>query len=610
MNKTAFHVSDETLLRYIDGELGRRDDAKTKVHLAACWSCRVRVEEIGNVISKVVQFQETFVSCQRPPSRSLRAQLSAEIDELGGHPQSHFLWWLRVFEQRILGWIKPLSVALATLPITVSLLLFVRLHDTPNVSANELLRRATTSEQSLVHQVDRPVLRQTVRIQQGSRTLTRTIYRDLINKHYVERSESPTDQVFRSLFNKAGANWEEPLSVGNFEEWRRSLRHSRDEVSSVWLHDGSKAIRLKTFAEKLPIGSQSVPEGELWVRESDWHPVQRTFRLRNQTEMTAVQCTELEFAVLSFDKVKSELFPEFAPSNPLFTNRENRRPGERRAVTGADAPRARSSLEIEALYRLHRTRACLAEKIEVSQRLEGIVVTGVVAHEERRTELLAALADLPLARIELVTSGEAHPRRPSGSKDLLQEDAEDFPVRSILEQHFLTDSGDDEAYSTALALRNSCLESLTAALQEARALEHLAKWFAVEAIETLPERSVLLVERMASDHQHELSMRVSTVFHKLEPIFRNLSVRKESFALVTTRETEWRGRTMELLAEVERANHLVWQLFAGPNAAEEVLSEAATELQARLSRLNQDFLEGTEVRLERSVVAVAPSRKK
>jgi hypothetical protein len=326
--------------------------------------------------------------------------------------------------------------------------------------------------------------------------------------------------------------------------------------------------------------------------------------------MNAVQCTELEFAVLSFDKVKSELFPEFMPSNPLFTNQENRRAGERRTINGSDASRARSSLEIEALYRLHRTRACLAERIEVSQRLEGIVVTGVVAHQERRTELLAALADLPLARIDLVTSREAHTGGPSGALDLLQKDPEDFPVRSILEKHFLAQSGDEEAHSIALALRNSCLQSLTAALQEARALERLAKWFDVEAIEALPERSVILVERMASDHQHELSMKVSTVFHKLEPVFRNLSVRKESFALVTTRETDWRGRSMELRSEVERANHLVWQLFAGPDVAEELLSDAATELQARLSRLNQDFLEGTEVRLDRPLVAVAPSQKK
>lgn len=607
MNKRVFHASDDRLLRYIDGELGRRDNAKTKEHLAACWSCRVRLEEIEGAISKVVQFREALVSCQRPSSRSLRAHLSAQIDELGVHPQSHFLSWVRIFQERILSSMNPLAVALATLAITVSFLLFVRLRDTPKVSANELLRRAATSEQSLVHEVGHPVLRQTVRIQQGSRSLTRTIYRDPVNKRYVERPNSPTDNALRALFDKAGANWEEPLSVSNYEEWRRSLKHSRDEVRSAWLHDGSKALRLTTLAEKASPSSASVVEGELLVRESDWHPVQRTFRLANQTESTSFDCTELEFAVLSFDKVKSELFPDLTPTLPLF-NRE--RPStERRAAIGPDRPSARSSLEVEALYRLHRTGACLGEKIEVIQGRNGIMVHGVVPHEERKSELLAALADLPLARIELLTSGEAMFAGSLAARDLAPEVGERYPVRRILERHFLAQSADHEAHVTALALRDSCLGLLISALQEARALEHLAKWFDAEAIETLPERSVLLVERMASDHQHELSKRVLTVFHRLEPVFRNLSVRKESFALVTTREPDWRGRSLELLSEVERVDHLFRQLFAGPDAAEEEMSEAATELQARLSRLNQDFLEGTEVRLDRPMVAGVPSQK-
>jgi hypothetical protein len=64
------------------------------------------------------------------------------------------------------------------------------------------------------------------------------------------------------------------------------------------------------------------------------------------------------------------------------------------------------------------------------------------------------------------------------------------------------------------------------------------------------------------------------------------------------------------MTEVERVDRLAWQLFGGPDTTEEILSEAATELQARLSRLNQDFLEGTEVRLERQAVAAGPAQKK
>ncbi|MCI0622796.1 MAG: hypothetical protein L0387_14235 [Acidobacteria bacterium] len=616
MNKRTFHLGDEMLLRYIDGELGRRARAKTKEHLAACWSCRVHLEEIESAISSVVQFQDALVSRQRPSSGTLRTLLSARIDELGGRAKPHFLWYVRNLPEWVtIRPMKPKWLALSALLMMASVFLLVHLRDVPKVSANELLRRAAASEQSLLHMTTHPVVRQTVRIQQGSRSVTRTIYRDPAGKRYAERSDMPKDDLLCNLFELAGVSWEEPLSVQNYEEWRRSLRQARDEVNLAKLSDGSTALRLKTFSEDKPVvDSVSVLEGTLLVRESDWHPVQRTFRLGRNTEMRDFACTELEFEVLSLEKVRGQLFPDVVPRGPTATEREN---------SGHSDPRAKANryvwppslLEVEALYRLHRTGACLGEDIEVSQTRDGIGVAGRIDHEERKRELLMALGDLPLAQVELQVEGKPMGSsiggQPLSSKaDSLQAGPSSFPVEWILEKHFLTHSTEGEGQTAALALRDSSLASLRMALREAWALRRLAKRFDANAIEALPERSVLLVERMASDHQHELSKRLSIVFQSLEPLFRNLSVRKKSFALVTTREMEWRGRSLELVTEVERVDRLGWELFGGPDATEEILSEAATELQARLSRLNQDFLEGTEVRLERQAVAAGPPQKK
>lgn len=616
MNKRTFHLGDEILLRYIDGELGRRANAKTKEHLAACWSCRVHLKEIESAISSVVQFQDALVSRQRPSSGTLRTLLSAQIDELGGQAQPHFLWYVRNLQEWVtIRAMKPMWLALSALLMLAGFFLLVHLRDIPKVSANELLRRAAASEQSLLQVTKHPVVRQTVRIQQGSRTVTRTIYRDPAGKRYAERSDIPKDDVLRNLFELAGANWEEPLSVHNYEEWRTSLRQARDEVSSARLGDGSTAIRLKTLSGEMPVAdSASVLEGTLLVRESDWHPVERTFRLGRNEEMTDFACTELEFEVLSLEKVKAELFPDLEPRGSTPTDHENSAHADRRAKAGRYVWPP-SLLEVEALYRLHRTGACLGEEIEVVQSHDGIGVTGRVDHEERKRELMTALGDLPLAQIELRVAGDAIANPTDGhdlslQEELLRAQSSSYPVGRILEKHFLTRSGEGEAHNDAFALRDSSLVSLRTALREAWALRRLANRFDRNAIEALPERSVLLVERMASDHQHELSKRLSNVFQNLEPLFRNLSVRKESFALVTTRETEWRGRSLELMTEVERVHRLAWQLFAGPDTTEEILSEAATEMQARLSRLNQDFLEGTEVRLERQAVAAGPAQKK
>jgi len=508
---------------------------------------------------------------------------------------------------------KPMWLALSASLIIASFLL-VHLQGIPKVSANELLSRAAASEQSLLQVTTHPVVRQTVRIQQGSRTVTRTIYRDTAGKRYAERPESPKDDVLRNLFELAGANWEEPLSVHNYQEWRRSLRQARDEVNLAELGDGSTALRLKTFSGDMPVDSVSVLEGTLLVRKSDWHPIQRTFRLGRNAEMRDFACTELELEVLSLEKVRGELFPNMVPTGPTSIDRDKSGHADRRAKANRYVWPP-SLLEVEALYRLHRTGACLGEEIEVTQSRDGVGVAGRVDHEERKRELLTALRDLPLAQIELRVAGDAMANATDGhalspQEELLRRQSSAYPAGRILEKHFLNRSGEGEAHNDALALRDSSLVSLRMALREAWALRRLATRFDANAIEALPERSILLVERMASDHQHELSKRLSNVFQNLEPLFRNLSVRKESFALVTTRETEWRGRSLELMTEVERVDRLAWQLFVGPDTTEEILSEAATELQARLTRLNQDFLEGTEVRLERQAVAAGPAQKK
>jgi len=40
------HLSDQELLLAVDGELPPRDAARVQSHLAACWACRSRNQEI------------------------------------------------------------------------------------------------------------------------------------------------------------------------------------------------------------------------------------------------------------------------------------------------------------------------------------------------------------------------------------------------------------------------------------------------------------------------------------------------------------------------------------------------------------------------------------
>ena len=53
MQRQEIHVSDEELLLLEDGELPLSRSAEIRSHLEACWSCRTRVKEIEDTISRL-----------------------------------------------------------------------------------------------------------------------------------------------------------------------------------------------------------------------------------------------------------------------------------------------------------------------------------------------------------------------------------------------------------------------------------------------------------------------------------------------------------------------------------------------------------------------------
>jgi hypothetical protein len=87
------HISDQDLIRAVDGELSNREATRIHAHLAACWGCRARRAELDRTI-------EDFVGAYRdlhkePPSNEgPRALLRARLSQLEDiEPQS---FWQRL----------------------------------------------------------------------------------------------------------------------------------------------------------------------------------------------------------------------------------------------------------------------------------------------------------------------------------------------------------------------------------------------------------------------------------------------------------------------------------------------------------------------------------
>jgi len=84
------HVSDEELTLAVDGELSARAAGRVQSHLAACWSCRTRKQEIERAIGEFVREYEGSMDGQIPPADGPRALLKAQMAQLAGtEPASH-----------------------------------------------------------------------------------------------------------------------------------------------------------------------------------------------------------------------------------------------------------------------------------------------------------------------------------------------------------------------------------------------------------------------------------------------------------------------------------------------------------------------------------------
>jgi len=55
MRELNTHLSDEKLLLFTDGESSGREEANIREHLAACWSCRLRMRELDDANMCIVR---------------------------------------------------------------------------------------------------------------------------------------------------------------------------------------------------------------------------------------------------------------------------------------------------------------------------------------------------------------------------------------------------------------------------------------------------------------------------------------------------------------------------------------------------------------------------
>jgi len=92
------HPTDQDLVLAADGELSPHRIDRLRKHLASCWECRVRAQELEGAISEFVHLYRRGLDPLLPPAGGSRALLKAQLNELASsHPSSRtrLLAWRR-----------------------------------------------------------------------------------------------------------------------------------------------------------------------------------------------------------------------------------------------------------------------------------------------------------------------------------------------------------------------------------------------------------------------------------------------------------------------------------------------------------------------------------
>lgn len=395
------HLSDDRLASLVCGELSLADRWIVRRHLAECWQCRLRKENLEGPRSKrmldldrqILNSEKLSEEPQMEFSQKLRLHISnVTSQKVKAHRfrKTHSLLRISLLE------LPSMNPALVTCMVfgfaTILSFCFWWQQRTPRITSNTLLVRAERWDTPNLASTS-GVVYQSVRITMSKHskkeTRTRSIYRDTQGKRSLKRVNlDAADQQIQSTLIAAGLDWNEPLSATGYQNWHDHQHVRADNI----VRAGSHLLRLTTT---VPDGL--VAEQSLTVRDTDFHPVKRTVALRDSS---TVEVAELDYKILPWAAVDTNLFEPIGSLDVSIA-----RPSTR-VLSFPRTPETLSESELDeaelsALLILNRLHADTGEQIKVHRSLGIVEADGLVESEERKRELQTQLAMVPHLTISI-----------------------------------------------------------------------------------------------------------------------------------------------------------------------------------------------------------------
>jgi hypothetical protein len=404
------HLSDENLCKLLDDELSSVRDVRARAHLANCWQCRVRFEQLEKAAHQVVEYRNFHVLPRLPLDPKGRDSFLVKLDRLMDESSST-PWSLRFLSgihSLSVTKMNPLIASFAVVMLAMVMLFVIWQRGVVPVSAAELLDRAEVWDTNPIKAGGPGVVYQRVRIATPHRTIERDLFRNAQRGRHPKAERVSAEMApLKAKLELAGVSWEEPLSAVSYKDWRDRQELVNDEVS----RSGKNLLTLTTTSSHPTVLKES-----LTVRKDDFHPVQRTVMFVDEG---TIEITEENYAILDWNAVNSALFEALPSVTPpiVVGGPANIHPLPPALPTSMQLDNA----ELQARLALNRLNADTGEEIRVTRRNKDVEVKGVVEADERKREIVARLDTIPYVDSSILSIQElrnsSNPAPPTSVKE-------------------------------------------------------------------------------------------------------------------------------------------------------------------------------------------------
>ncbi len=230
------HLSDDRLASLFCGELVLVERWIARQHLATCWQCRLRQEELeGTRSDRMFDHCRDVLTINQVPkepemefARQLRLQIQTATPRKSKVPRRPTISFPEL---------SPMNPALIVCMVlsfaTLFSFYFWWQQRIPRIGENTLLVRAEKWDKPAMQGVVYQSVRITMTKQAKKEAIARSIYRDVQGKRQPKRVKlNDTEEQVRGALTEAGLDWDEPLSASGYQNWH-DRQHIRKTTSPV-----------------------------------------------------------------------------------------------------------------------------------------------------------------------------------------------------------------------------------------------------------------------------------------------------------------------------------------------------------------------------------------